>query len=88
MVTQTKTHKRINITLPAKTLGMIDRVARQGERSRLIDRAVKFYVDEVGKKNLRKQLKEGAQARSQRDREIAGEWFSLEEELWRGQKVK
>lgn len=88
MATQTKTHKRVNITLPQETIQMIDRVAKQGDRSRLIDRAVRFYVDEVGKENLRKQLKEGAQVRAQRDREIADEWFLLEEEIWQSKKTK
>ena len=88
MATQTKTHKRVNITLPQETIQMIDRVTRQGDRSRLIDKAIKFYVDGVGKENLRKQLKEGAQVRSQRDREIADEWFLLEEEVWQKGKNK
>mgnify|MGYP000106070386 CR=1 FL=1 len=88
MAAQTKTHKRVNITLPAETLQMIDRVAQQGNRSRLIDRAVRFYVDEAGKENLRKQLKEGAQARSPRDYEAAAEWFSVEEEVWQKGKSR
>ena len=31
---------------------------------------------------LRKQLKEGAIRRAKRDLHLAGEWFSLEEEVW------
>lgn len=88
MATQTKTHKRVNITLPEETLQIIDRTVKQGDRSRLIDKAVRFYIDEVGKENLRRQLKEGAQVRTLRDREIADEWFSLEEQVWQKGKTK
>jgi CopG family transcriptional regulator / antitoxin EndoAI len=84
----TQTHKRVNITLPAETLHIIDRTVKQGDRSRLIDRAVRFYIDEVGRENLREQLKEGAQVRLQRDHKIADEWFSLEEAVWQKGKNK
>ncbi|HEV8524257.1 MAG TPA: ribbon-helix-helix domain-containing protein [Terriglobales bacterium] len=76
-------HKRINITLPEDTIRMIDRVARNGGRSRLIDQAVRRYVAEVGRENLRAKLKEGAIRRAERDLEIAGEWLPLEQEAWK-----
>ncbi len=88
MATQTKIHKRVNITLPEQTLQIIDRVVKQGDRSRFIDRAVRFYIDEVGKENLRKELQEGAQVRAQRDRNMANEWFFLEEEVWQKHEAK
>ena len=59
--------QRINITLPEETLGLIDRVAEKGNRSQFIDRAVKHYVDAVGRKNLKKLLKEGSIKRAERD---------------------
>lgn len=70
--------KRVNITLPEKTLADIDKVAKRGDRSRFIDRAVNFYVQEVGQKNLRSALKEGSIRRSDRDRSISNEWFNLD----------
>lgn len=88
MITQTKTHRRVNITLPEQTLQIINRVVKQGDRSRLIDRAVRFYIDEVGKENLRKELREGAQVRAQRNLSMANEWFSLEEEIWQKHEAK
>lgn len=76
-------YQRINITLPEETLSLIDRVAAKGDRSRFIDRAIRYYVESVGKAKLKKLLKEGAIARAQRDLRLAEEWFSLEEEAWR-----
>ena len=75
-------HRRINITLPEETLELIDRVTQPGDRSRLIDEAIKRYIEEIGRSNLRKQLKEGAIHRAQRDLALAEEWFTLDEEAW------
>jgi CopG family transcriptional regulator / antitoxin EndoAI len=76
--------KRVNITLPEETLELIDRVTEHGDRSRFIDEAVKHYVEQIGRTNLRKQLKEGAIRRGQRDLALAEEWFTLDEEAWQG----
>ena len=75
-------HQRINITLPEDTLKLIERVAEKGDRSRFIDQAVRHYVKEIGRANLRKKLKEGAINRAQRDLSLAEDWFGLEEEAW------
>ena len=79
---QTTMHRRINVTLPEKTIRLVDRVAQKGDRSRLINEAIEYYIQEVGRRNLRKQIKEGAQRRAQRDLELAQEYFPLEEEAW------
>jgi CopG family transcriptional regulator / antitoxin EndoAI len=76
-------NKRLNITLPERTVKLIDRVASKGQRSRLIDRAVKRYIEEESRTNLRKQLEESAIANATYDLELAEEWFPLEEEAWR-----
>jgi len=75
-------HQRINLTLPAETLRLIDRVARKGNRSRFVDQAVRHYVDNVGKATLRKLLREGATRWRGRDARLAEEWFTLEEPAW------
>jgi len=72
-------HLRLNITLPEETVRLIDRVAKRGNRSRLISDAVKRYVQELGRANLRRRLKQGAKRRADRDLAIAEEWFALEE---------
>ena len=76
-------HRRINITLPEETIRLMDRVSDKGDRSRLIDRAVRRYVSESGRANLRKRLKEGALRRAGRDLRLAEESFFLEEEASR-----
>jgi CopG family transcriptional regulator / antitoxin EndoAI len=81
--TASQKRKRINVTLPEETIRLVDRVADKGERSYVIDRAVHFYIEQEGKQNLREQLREGAIARSERSREIAEQWFNLEEETWK-----
>ncbi len=78
----TQTIKRVNVTLPEDTLRLLDRVAQKGDRSGFVDRAVRFYVEEIGQANLKKQLRRGAIARAGRDLSIAEEWFPLEEEVW------
>ena len=73
-------HRRINITLPEETIRLIDRVSEKGDRSRLIDNAVRRYVSGQRRERLRKKLKEGALRRAKRDLEMADESFFLEEE--------
>jgi len=74
--------KRINIILPDKTVAVLDRVTTKGNRSRFIDRAVRQLIELEGKANLRDRLKQEALANSDRDLEMAVEWFPLEEEAW------
>ena len=73
--------KRLNITLPERTVALMDRVAGKGQRSRLITQAVHRYVEEESRANLRKQLRAGAQVRAERDLNVAEEWFALDEEV-------
>lgn len=73
-------HRRLNITLPEETVRLIDRVAKKGNRSRLISDAVRRYVRELGRANLRKRLKEGARRRAARDRALAEDWFAIEDQ--------
>ncbi len=70
------------MTLPQDTLRLLDRVAQKGDRSGFVDQAVRFYVKEIGRVNLKKQLRLGAIAHAARDLSIAEEWFPLEEEVW------
>jgi CopG family transcriptional regulator/antitoxin EndoAI len=76
--------KRINVSLPEETIELIDRVTEHGDRSRFIDEAVRRYIQETGKANLRKRLKEGAIRRAERDLSLAEEWFTVDEEVWHG----
>ena len=74
--------KRINIVLPESTVALLEAVANKGERSSFIDSAIKAHIKQTEQQNLQEQLKEGAIARSERDANLSGEWFEIEEELW------
>lgn len=73
--------KRINIVLPDRTLAVLDRVSRKGNRSQIISRAVLYFVESQGKEMLRERLKREALANAERDVAMAAEWFPLEEEV-------
>lgn len=79
-------HKRLNVTLPESTIALIDRVAKNGNRSKFLDHAVKSYIKQIEKEQLREQLKRGAIARAERDLTLAEDWFAVEEETWRRNK--
>lgn len=75
-------NKRLNITLPEQTVRLMDRVAGKGRRSSLIDRAVRRYVREETRANVRKQLAASYQANAPFDLHLAEEWFPAEQEAW------
>jgi CopG family transcriptional regulator / antitoxin EndoAI len=75
-------HKRVNVTLPEKTIRLIDRAASHGNRSRFIDEAVKYFVRDHGRTELRRLLEEGAERRAARDLALAEEWFPVDKEAW------
>jgi len=79
-------HRRLNITLPEHTVRLLARVARPGDRSRLIAAAVERYVEDAGRRQLQRRLKEGAIRRAERDLGLAEEFFQIEEEAWSGAK--
>src|SRR5258708_7635409 len=84
-------NKRINVILPAATVTVLDKVAAKGNRSALIDRAIRYYIRTRSQQNLHERLKQEALANANRDLEMAAEWFPLEEEAWQlgqGQKQK
>lgn len=80
-MTYTKIKRRINITLPAETLRRLDRASERGERSRLIDEAVRLYLRELSRKQLHSALRAGAQARAERDHSLSREWFAIEHDV-------
>ena len=73
---------RINVTLPKETLYLLDKVSEKGDRSRLVNNAVRFYINEISKINIKKNLREGAIKRKERDLSLAEDWFHVESEKW------
>jgi CopG family transcriptional regulator/antitoxin EndoAI len=82
----TQTIKRINITLPEKTVQRIDKIVKEGKRSQFIDKAINFFLEKKGSNKLKDSLKEGAIMRAQRDLDIYSDYFVFEEEVWRVNK--
>ncbi len=74
--------KRINVILPTTTIAVLDRVAAKGNRSAMIDRAIRHYVSTQSRQNLRERLKQEAIVNADRDLQMAAEWFPLEEQAW------
>jgi CopG family transcriptional regulator/antitoxin EndoAI len=75
-------YKRINITLPESTVRLMERVVGKGDRSRLVDEALKQYLRGATRRSLKKRIKEGSLRRFERDRSLAEEWFLIDEEIW------
>lgn len=74
--------KRLNIVLPENTVKTIDRVAKAGERSRFIDRAVQHYVSHHSTEALRARLEETAVRDQDIDRQVAEDWFAVDHGTW------
>ncbi len=73
-------NRRINVVLPETTVRLLDRVSKKGNRSRLINQAVKHYVESVSQQKLLEALKRGYARWTSYDRRVAEDWFRLEEE--------
>ncbi len=72
--------RRVNVTLNDDTAAIVEAVPA-AERDQFIDAAIRQRGKPWPRADLRQQLQEGAIARAQRDRDLAEEWVSLEEEV-------
>lgn len=77
-------HKRINITLPEETLRLLEKHVQKGDRSALIDEALRRFLDEKHRAKLRLELAEGYRRNRRINRELSEEWRPLEEKAWQG----
>lgn len=80
--------RQIQITLSEETIQLLEQSIGVGglsveERDRLIDEAIHFYFLQKQREKIAERLQEGAIRRSERDLNLARDWFSLEEELWK-----
>ena len=74
--------KRLNIVLPETTVKTIDRLAKPGQRSRFIDKAVQHYVATSSPEALHERLKAAAIRDRDLNLEIANDWFAVDQEQW------
>jgi CopG family transcriptional regulator / antitoxin EndoAI len=73
---------RINITLPESTLRKLDRLAKPGERSRFIDKAVPHFAATRSHEALREQLKQASLRDRDLDQQLTKEWASVDSKGW------
>ncbi len=76
------THKRINISLPEPLLRWLDEVAPKSRRSQFIAQAVEERITALQRQELRERLKAGYLANAEVDRQLAEEWFTIEQEAY------
>src|SRR5713226_1649333 len=74
--------KRINIVLPETTIQTIDRMTKPGQRSRFINQAVQHFVANRSTEALRAQLERAAVRDQDLDREVAADWFAVDQQTW------
>jgi CopG family transcriptional regulator/antitoxin EndoAI len=75
-------NRRINIVLPEVTVRKLDRVAKPGERSRFIDKAVRHYIAYESAASLRARMEHAAARDRDLDREIAQDWSAVDQDAW------
>ena len=80
--------KRTNVILPEATVRTLDRLARPGQRSRFIDRAVQHYVTTASPEGLQEGLKQAALRDRDLDLEIASDWLAVDQEQWQNSTNK
>ena len=76
--TNSTSYQRVDVTLPKETVRLLEKIAKKGDRSRLVDQAIRFFVKEMSRANLKKQVREGAIVNASRDLNLAEEWFSID----------
>lgn len=82
----TRSYERINITLPRTTLGLLDRVASKGSRSRFINEAIQRLAKGRSRTELRKLLEEDGRVNRERDLAVHAEWAAVDAETWPGHR--
>ena len=74
-------YQRVDVTLPRETVRLLEKIAKRGDRSRLVDQAIRYFAKEMSRANLRKQLKEGAITNASRDLNLSEEWFLIDDDV-------
>ena len=77
--------ERLNITLPTKTVKLIDRVWRKKQfksRSAFLNEAAQRYATRLNKASLLRQLRSGYKANIINDADLVNEWENTSKELY------
>jgi len=75
--------RRINIVLPAGTIESIDLMVAPGGRSKFIDEAVRYFIENRSREALRKRLEFTTIRDRDLDLEVMADWAAVDEETWR-----
>jgi CopG family transcriptional regulator/antitoxin EndoAI len=75
-------NKRINIVLPQATIQSIDRMVKPGQRSGFINQAVQHFVANRSTEAIRAKLERAAVRDQDIDRQVAADWFAVDQEAW------
>ena len=80
----TQTMRRIIVTMPPDLLQQVEEMAAKlnFNRSQLIRQAVRAFLEEQSRRELRELLKEGYLYRAQESLEMAEEFYVAEQEAW------
>jgi len=76
--------ERLNISLPRKTLELIDQVWRQSQfksRSAFLDEAARRYAFRLQRARLKHKLRDGYRARADQSLYLVNEWETASTEL-------
>jgi len=74
--------RRINVVLPESTIKSLTKVAKPGERSKFIDKAVRHYIANESKEALRARLEFTTRRDIDLNREIMEDWADVDRESW------
>jgi CopG family transcriptional regulator / antitoxin EndoAI len=74
--------KRINVMLPDDTIRTLHRLAKPGERSRLIDKAVQHYASTQSREALRARLMQAYERDTDLAQETSDDWSAVDDEAW------
>jgi metal-responsive CopG/Arc/MetJ family transcriptional regulator len=76
------TARRINVILPESTIKRLDKVAKPGERSQFIDKAVRHYITTQSKEALRALLEYTTVRDIDLNQKIMEDWADVDRESW------
>ncbi len=76
--------KKVELILPENLLETVDSIAKKENitRSECIESAMRFYIEEREKRELREQLIRGYQEMAEINITVSEDFFSAEQELW------
>lgn len=76
--------KKVELILPENLLETVDSIAKKENitRSECIESAMRFYIEEREKRELREQLIRGYQEMAEINITVSEDFFSAEQEFW------